>query len=287
MHTKAPSLFDLIPGKVLLDRYKITRSTRRDGMSTAFAVEDLEEQGSREVQVFPASLFDGREQSVDFARAMRAWTRVVSKAVLATHAAEEFDDGTILVVTDLPPARSLRDRTKEGGPLAAGEVARIGLGLLDGLAMVHAAGLVHGDVKPQTIRLFEGQPGVVLIDGGITAALWSAKHLGEKTALIGTPFYAPVEQFGGESPDVQSDLYNLACVLYELATGVLPWKGRSFLDVFQEKLQKEPPAMKARAPQVDVPAALEAAIRGGLMADRRERYGSVAPFRAALAGAAA
>ena len=95
--------------------------------------------------------------------------------------------------------------------------------------------------------------------------------------------YAPVEQFGGESPVVQSDVYNLACVLYELSTGVLPWKGKSFLEVFQEKLQKEPPAMKVRAPKVTVPPALESAIRGGLMADRRERYGDVTPFRSALA----
>jgi serine/threonine-protein kinase len=285
MPTKVLSLFDLIPGKVLLDRYKIARPNRRDGMSTTFAVEDLESKSERELQVFPASLFEGREQSRDFARAMRAWSQVESGAVLVTHGAAELDDGTILLVTDLPPARSLRDHLKEHVPLPANEVVRIGTDLLDGLGAVHAAGLVHGDVKPQTIRVRDDRGRVVLIDGGITAALWSAKHLGDKTALIGTPFYAPIEQFGGESPDVQSDLYNLACVLYELATGVLPWKGRSFLDVFQEKLQKEPPPMKSRAPKVTVAAGLESAIRGGLMADRRERYATVAPFRAALAAA--
>jgi serine/threonine-protein kinase len=287
MHTKALSLFDLIPGKLLLDRYKIAHTNRRDGMSTTFAVDDLEEKGERELQVFPASLFEGREQGRDFARAMREWTRVDSRALLKTYGASELDDGTILLVTDLPAERSLRDLAKKKGALPAADVVRIGLQLLDGLGSVHAAGLVHGDVKPQTIRERDAQGHVVLIDGGITAALWSAKHLGDKTALIGTPFYAPIEQFGGESPDVQSDLYNLACVLFELATGVLPWKGKSFLDVFQEKLQKEPPAMKSRAPKVAVPAALEGAIRGGLMADRRERYGTVAPFRAALAAAQA
>src|SRR6185295_19899496 len=109
-------------------------------------------------------------------------------------------------------------------------------------------GLVHGDIKPSTIYVDAKSKklGPQLVDGGITPGLWNAKHLGERTALIGTPFYAPVEQFGGESPDVQSDVYNVATVLFEMATGVLPWKGKSFLEVFQAKLQKTPPSMKAR-----------------------------------------
>lgn len=285
MPSNTISLFDLIPGKVLADRYKIVRPNRRDGMSTTFAVEDLEAKAERELQVFPASLFEGRDQTSDFAKVMQQWTKVASRSVLRAHSVEDMEDGTILFVTDLPPALSLRDHIKEKAPLPAAEVVKIGLELLEGLGAVHAANLVHGDVKPNTIRVRDAKGHVELIDGGITAALWSAKHLGDKTALIGTPFYAPIEQFGGESPDVQSDIYNLACVLFELATGVLPWKGKSFLDVFQEKLQGEPPTMKSRAPKVAVPPTLEAAIRSGLMADRRERYGEVAPFRAALSAA--
>lgn len=283
MHQKTLSLFDLIPGKVVAERYKVVRTNRRDGMSTTFAVEDVSAGAERELQVFPASLFENRDQARDFARVMRPWTKVASRAVLKAHAVEDLEDGTILFVTDLPPAKSLRELAKERAPLPAAEVVKIGLELLEGLEAIHKAGLVHGDVKPNTIRVRDAKGHVELIDGGITASLWSAKHLGDKTALIGTPFYAPVEQFGGESPDVQSDVYNLACVLYELATGVLPWKGKSFLEVFQEKLMKDPPAMRSRAREVEVPDALEKAIRGGLMADRGERYGSVAPFRAALA----
>lgn len=283
MHAKTLSLFDLIPGKLVADRYKIVRTNRRDGMSTTFAVEDVSAGAEREMQVFPASLFENREQARDFARVMLPWTKVASRTVLKAHSVEVLDDGTILFVTDLPPAKSLRELAKDKQPLPAAEVVKIGLELLDGLDAIHKAGLVHGDVKPNTIRVRDAKGHVELIDGGITASLWSAKHLGDKTALIGTPFYAPIEQFGGESPDVQSDVYNLACVLYELATGVLPWKGKSFLEVFQEKLLKDPPAMRSRAPKADVPESLEKAIRGGLMADRGERYGSVAPFRAALA----
>jgi serine/threonine-protein kinase len=82
---------------------------------------------------------------------------------------------------------------------------------------------------------------------------------------------------------VQSDLYNLATVLYELCVGVVPWPGKSFLEIFQAKLEKSPPRMASRCREVEVPPELEAAIAGGLMADRRERYADAAAFEAALA----
>lgn len=284
MAHKTLSLFDLAPGKVLLDRFKIQKTHRTGGMATTFIVEDPKEKRTLEVQVFPAALFESVKQARDFAQAMRAWTSVDSKHVLGAREVESLEDGTILYVTDMPPGTSVREWHKSGATVPAAQVIDIGMQLLEGASAIHAAGLVHGDIKPHTIHIEEKKRMLVtLVDGGITPALWSAKHLGDKTALIGTPFYAPVEQFGGESPDVQSDVYNIATVLYELACGVLPWKGKSFLEVFQAKLEKEPPSMKSRAPKTSVPAALEDAIAGGLMADKSKRYADAKSFHAQLA----
>lgn len=274
MTPKALSLFDLAPGKLLLDRYKILRTNRMGGMSTTFVVDDPETKSTLEVQVFPAALFEAKKVAADFADEMSAWTKVDSKHVLAARQVEALPDGTILYVTEMPPGTSLREWRKEGTAIEPARVVEIGLQLVAGLDEIHQRELVHGDIKPHTIHIEDKKKlRVTLVDGGITPALWSAKHLGDKTALIGTPFYAPVEQFGGESPDVQSDIYNVATVLYELACGVLPWKGKSFLEVFQGKLEKRPPSMRSRAPKCEVPADLEAAIVGGLMADKKERYG--------------
>ena len=283
---KTLSLFDLAPGKTLLDRYKILRTNRQGGMSTTFAVEDLREGGQRELQVFPSALFENQTQTGEFAQALARWKDLHASHVLATREVRSIDDGTILYVTDLPPGRSLRERQKASPRGTAAEAIAVGKQLLDELAAIHGAGLIHGDIKPHTIQIQDGKhPKVVLADGGITPGLWSAKHLGEKTALIGTPFYAPIEQFGGESPNVQSDLYNVATVLYELATGTIPWKGKTFIEVFQSKLDKHPPTMKSRAPKVDVPAELEQAIAGGLMADKGERYATAEEFRKRLVAA--
>ncbi len=288
MPLKSLTLFDLAPGKDLLGQYTIRRAHRQGGMSTTFEVEDKKRKSACEVQVFPSALFENAQQAREFADSLSAWLRVDSKHVLASFDVHVLEDGSILYVTDMPVGTSLREWLRAHPVSPAGTVIEIGCQLLEGLSAVHAAGLVHGDIKPHTIQISGGQiedgkkPRLVLADGGITPGLWTAKHLGEKTALIGTPFYAPIEQFGGESPNVQSDIYNVATVLFEAATGTIPWKGKSFIEVFQSKLDKRPPTMKSRAPKVDVPPELEDVIAGGLMADKSERYATAEEFRKQL-----
>ena len=284
MAQKTISLFDLAPGKILLDRYKIKKPNRHGGMSTTFEVEDQNGGGGCELQVFPAALFESPKQAGEFAEAIGAWKRVVNPAVLATREVHALEDGTTLLVTDLPQGTSLRDWQRDHPVATPAQAVDLGIQLLEGLSAIHGADLVHGDIKPLTIHVTTGRKlAATLVDGGITPSVWSAKHLGDKTALIGTPFYAPIEQFGGDAPNVQSDVYNVATVLFELLTGVIPWKGKSFLEVFQAKLDKKPPSMKARAPKVEVPKALEEAVVGGLMADRHERYSSAEDFKKRLA----
>jgi serine/threonine protein kinase len=273
--SRSLTLFDLQPGKTVLDRFEIKSAHRHGGMAAVFEVIDGGE--VRELQVFPAAMFESVEQSTTFAERMQGWTSVDNAHVLKVREAQCMADGTVLLVTDFPGGVSLREWLNENQRMEPAQVRTLGLELLDGLATIHAAGAVHGDVKPNTI--YVGRSGESqLVDGGITSGLWESKHLGDKTALIGTPFYAPVEQFGGESPDVRSDIYNLATVLYELCCGVVPWPGKSFLEVFQSKLQSRPPGMVERAAGTSVPAELEEAIVGGLIAEARDRYASTAEF---------
>ena len=291
MSTRALSIFDLAPGKVLLDRYKIRKSNRHGGMATTFQVERIQDGATLEMQIFPSSFFENAEQGHEFGRALERWKAVHAETVLAVRDVHALDDGTVLFVTDFPPGASLREHLKTKGPITPAKTVEIGLQLLDELSAIHAAQLIHGDIKPHTIHVEIQDPGadgkprlrVTLVDGGITPALWAAKHLGDKTQLIGTPYYAPVEQFGGEAADVRSDIYNLATVLYEAVTGVMPWKGKSFLEVFQAKLAPAAPPMRGLAPKVHVPAALESAIAGGLFAAKDDRYPTAAAFHAELA----
>lgn len=284
MSDRPLTLFDVAPGKVLVERFQIKKPYRHGGMAATFICTDAQDGTDCELQVFPSALFDKKSQADDFAAALAKWREINSPAIVQVRDVIVREDGTLLLATDVPQGQSLRDWIEENERMPIGDVVELGRHLLGGLEKVHAAGQIHGDIKPHAVHIDGGPTNTALVDGGITSGLWSAKHLGDKTALIGTPFYAPVEQFGGESPDVQSDIYNIATVMYELMTGVVPWPGSSFLEIFQAKLEKRPPSMRSRAPEVEVPRDLEDAVIGGLLADRRERYSSVRAFIEALEG---
>jgi len=277
------SLFDIMPGKKLGERFLVQGTSRQGGLSAVFSVLDEREGVECELQLFPGGMFDEPGEADDFVESWTRWQDVNSSLVARVLDVVEIGSAKALV-TEAPRGRSLRDLMDEGRKFNADEVVGLGLELCGGLSALHGRGLAHGDVKPKTIFIDEtsGRLTPMIVDGGVTAGLWAAKRLGEHTALIGTPFYAPVEQFGGTAPDARSDVYNLATVLYELCTGVLPWKGKSFLDIFQAKIQKSVTPMALRAPDVDVPEALEAAIVAGLTGDRNLRYPDAIRFGAAL-----
>ena len=283
MPPESLTLFDIVPGKKVGDRFAVVGPHRQGGFSTAFEVTDEKDGGARcELQLFPSGLFEEGNQAGDFLDDLRVWMEVESDFVVPMRQVLEEGD-TVAIIFAYPPGETLRERLKREGALSRDEVLSIGRGLLRGLVSIHEKSLVHGDIKPYAIYV-EGtgkKARPALVDGGFTHGLWTAKGLGDQTALIGTPYYAPIEQFGGDAPDVRSDIYNVATVLFECAAGVLPWTGVSFLEVFQCKLQ-DPPPMIDLAPDVTVDPALENVIRTGCLADRNRRYATASEFLAEL-----
>jgi serine/threonine-protein kinase len=279
MASPSLTLFDIVPGRKIADRYTVVGPSRQGGFSTAFEVSDDRGNSACELQLFPSGLFEGDGQVHEFHERLQPWMEIDSPAVLRVRDVIEIDADNLALVTALPQGESLRERLNRETSLPREEVIAIGRRLLEGLVAIHERDMVHGDIKPYTIHVqgtgADTRP--VMVDGGVTPGLWTAKDLGEKTALIGTPYYAPVEQFGGDAPDVRSDIYNVATVLFECATGVLPWAGKTFLEIFQSKLS-DPPAASERAPGVSIDRGLEAAIKKGCLADRNKRYATAAEF---------
>ncbi len=285
MSRESTFAFGLAPGQVVSERFEIVRANRRGGLSVAFEAKDVASGERLEMQLFPGGLFESQAQVQEFAASWDPWTRVASPAVLGVREILAVESAGLVLVTDFPRGESLRARLDREKRLLPHDAVHIGLQLLHGLDEIHGHGLVHGDVKPNTIFV-EGkgtETTACMVDGGITSGLWMAKDLGDKTALIGTPYYAPAEQFGGEAPDVQSDLYNVATVLFELVAGELPWKGANFLEVFQAKIGPTPPSLRTAAKGVKVDERLDLAIQGGLRSEPKSRYASAKEFAERLA----
>ncbi|MGH7269084.1 MAG: serine/threonine-protein kinase, partial [Polyangiaceae bacterium] len=163
------------------------------------------------------------------------------------------------------------------------------------LEAAHAMGLVHRDLKPQNLMLMPragraGEPSVKLLDFGIATALTDhetrpASHKERALrgfAVFGTPEYMAPEQVADEAIDGRADLYALACVLYEMLTGVRAFEGASGVAVMGKQVRETPEPPRVRAPKRAIPSAVERVVVRGLAKAPSARFASAGAMRAAL-----
>jgi serine/threonine-protein kinase len=159
-------------------------------------------------------------------------------------------DGDVLAVAmDLVDGVDLRRHVAEHGPPPPSAAVRIVLGVLDALAGAHAAGIAHGDVKPENILVESPEPGLIrakLTDFGI-AALAHPPAAGSRADVVGTPAYAAPESAGRERPTPAADVYSVGVVLYELFTGRPPFDAAHPTDLLRAH-REEPPQLIAGLP---------------------------------------
>ncbi len=269
-------LFDLKVGKVLLSRYRIEETMAHGPLSARFRVHDQEMDCDLALELFTSGLFEGPGQATFFAERLSAYGDASSGVAVQTHSVETTDGGDVLRFCELPAASSLRDRLREEGHLPRDQVSGMVSSLLEGLSDLHEKGIAHGDLKPSTVYVCER--GTLTVEGGVTPGLWRAQHMGARTSLIGTPYYSPLEQFGGDAPDADADLYAVGTLAYEALSGSLPWSGKGFIEVFQSKMEDNPPPMESRASGVRVGEDLERVIRKAIRARRGDRYQNAQAF---------
>jgi serine/threonine-protein kinase len=140
---------------------------------------------------------------------------------------DHLPDGTAYLVMEQLEGESLAMRLRSAGSLAPAEIASIVTQVCDALGAVHAAGVIHRDVKPSNIFLAtRGEPGasslVKLLDFGIAKVEWAETRLTNMGAPLGTPGYMSPEQEQGGEIDPRSDLYAVGAVIYECFAGVPP-----------------------------------------------------------------
>lgn len=153
------------------------------------------------------------------------------------------EDNTLALVMDLVEGGDLRSYLSSHGTLSSEEACTLAAGIADGLASIHDAGILHRDIKPENVLLDfrTGQPIPKITDFSIARIVSSAKT---STMMAGTPTYIAPELFDDTSPTVQSDLYSLGIVLYELVAGSPPFRSDSLLTMM--KLHStEPPSRPA------------------------------------------
>ena len=190
-------------------------------------------------------------------------------------------DGRLFYVSTYVPGGSLRDRLNRERTLALGDALRIAHQVGSALESAHRNGYVHRDVKPENILLSDGH--ALLADFGVAliSATRGSDAITDVGLALGTPEYMSPEQASGERDlGVPSDVYSLACVLFEMLTGDPPFRGANSRATMAMHVTKTPPSSRTSRPEL--PVLLDRVLAKALSKAPEERYPSVTDFLTAL-----
>jgi serine/threonine protein kinase/tetratricopeptide (TPR) repeat protein len=223
------------------------------------------------------SLPDARDGAGDGAHARileeaRRLARVRHQHVVQVYGAEQHEHRVGLWM-ELVRGESLEEILRTRGPFGGREAALIGLDLCAALAAVHAAQLLHRDVKAQNVMRESGGR-IVLMDFG------TGEELSGTNRLVGTPLYLAPEIFRGQTASIQSDLYSLGVLLFYLVSGKYPVTAASMEQLAAAHAQRRRQALRDLRP--DLPQAFVSAVARPLDSDPTRRFQTAGDMETAL-----
>jgi TolB-like protein len=261
----------------LQGRYALERELGRGGMATVYLARDLRHNR-------PVALKILRPELAGAAGPERFLREIVLTASLDhPHILPVFDSGTadglLWYTMPLVEGESLRDRLRREGQLPIEESVRLAGEVADALGCAHRHGIVHRDVKPENILLGDGHARVA--DFGVARAMTgAADQLTAAGLALGTPAYMAPEQASGNTADERSDVYALACVVYEMLAGEPPFTGPSAQAIIAKRFADPVPSV--RRLRHGVPEALDTVIQRALAKSPADRFSSAVEFGRAL-----
>lgn len=278
-----------------ISHYQIKSQLGEGGMGVVYEAEDTN-LGRHVALKFLTPAMAGDESLLQrFQREARAASALNHPNICTIHGIEQFESNHFIIM-ELLEGESLADRIRRG-PLDIDQVLTLGMQIVDALESAHSKGIVHRDLKPANIFITSrGQAkildfGLAKIDKMDRVALASPegselptavqpKDLTEAGSTMGTVSYMSPEQARGQITDARTDLFSFGTVLYQMATGVLPFNGETSAVVFESILNRDPTPVTQVVP--GLPAELNRIIAQALEKDRDLRYQSATELKTAL-----
>jgi eukaryotic-like serine/threonine-protein kinase len=260
----------------LTGRYTISRELGRGGMATVFLAQDLRHGREVAVKVLrpEVSASIGAER---FLREIKMAARLNHPHILPMYDSGEAE-GLLFYVMPNMEGRSLREHLDRERQLPLEEALRITREVAAALDYAHRHQVVHRDIKPENILLHEGS--ALVADFGIGKAMSEGGSTTQTGMAIGTPAYMSPEQASGESGiDGRSDLYSLACVLYEMLTAEPPFTGPTPQAIIAKRFVSPIPRVRTTR---DVPQEVDDAVNRALSRTPVDRFPTAAEFAEAL-----
>ena len=266
------------PGQ-FLGRYRVEAELGRGGMGQVYRGIDPELGRPVALKLLRAELASDGHARARFVREAQAMAQVRHDHVVMVHGVDNPSGAQPFLVLELLTGPTLAHWIATHGPPPADQVAGWFASVARGLQAVHAAGLVHRDLKPGNLMLDGPELRLKIMDFGLARFDESLSKLTQPGEVMGTPIYMPPEQARGEDVDERADIYSLGASLYEALTGVPPFRGTGLAILRQ--VQNEEPA-RPRKLNESVPRDLETVCLRAMAKEKHRRYASAADLAADL-----
>lgn len=260
---------DPLVGNLLEGRYLIETVIATGGMSTVYRGLDTRLDRPVAVKVMDARYARDSAFLTRFQREARTVARLKGDGLVAVYDQGGGPDGPPpYLVMELVEGGTLRELLRERGPMPPHAAAAVLAPICRGLAVAHAAGLVHRDVKPENV-LISDDGEVKIADFGLVRAVAEAK-ITSTSVILGTAAYLSPEQVGSGDSDPRSDVYAVGVLTYELLTGRTPFTGDTALSVAYQRMDNDVPPPSAAI--AGVPAQFDALVRRATARDPGARF---------------
>ncbi len=256
----------LLPGQVLLNRYKIEAALGQGGMGVVYRAHDRQIDRPVAVKAFfmPGGSGDGAGAqgagAQRFQREFRALTRLEHPHIVRVYDYGEADGVPFYVMEFIAGADLSALRQQRGGRLPLRDVISMALQLCDALSYVHTQGIVHRDLKPSNVMAVNATPDrslsarsdydLKLVDFGLAKLSDVSLNLTESGTALGTINYMSPEQVQALPLDGRSDLYSFGVLLYELTVGRLPFTGEAPTSIMLQHIFQTPPPLRSIDPAI-------------------------------------
>lgn len=273
----------LEPGEVV-GEYEIEQKIGWGGCSTVYSAIRLANREPVAIKVMHPGLAQSNKQVQRFVQEARALQSIDHPTLVKVHSVGCTHDGRPFIVMELLDGLNLAALIHTRGRVAPATALEVLRPVCEALALAHASGIVHRDIKASNIIITEGERRVKLLDFGI-AKLVNADSGAMQTTVghvLGTPHSMAPEQIRGRRVDGRTDVYALGALLYRLLTGRHPFEGYDALALTRMHVHSPPPMPSESAP---VSPQLDAVVRRAMAKEPRNRYDSVEAFIDALADA--
>jgi serine/threonine protein kinase len=215
-------------GATFAGRYQVIEELGKGGMGRVYKVFDADIKEKVALKLLKPEIASDRETIERFSNELRLARKISHRNVCRMYDLAKAE-GAHFITMEYVHGEDLKSMPQMMGQLSPGQVVSIGKQVCDGLAEAHSLGVVHRDVKPQNIMI-DKIGNAKIMDFGIARSI-REKGITGPSVLIGTPEYMSPEQAEAKEVDQRSDIYSLGIILYEMATGRVPFEGETALSI--------------------------------------------------------